>query len=146
MYHLSYTAVGFALTSLHYIYIVKMFVVPLVFWSWGFVSYYSGAGFWDVIFLRKIKRRFHLVMIFVLWVIGNSLWQKAQLLVLLLRTLQCLNCCGRMSHSVVESLCWSRCQRFGRGNKADENYFFIGAVFSSVLFFLSSVRLKVVFL
>lgn len=50
-----------------------------------------------------------------------------------------------MTHSVVESLCWSRCQRFVRGSEADENYFFIGAVFSSILLFLSSVRLKVVF-
>lgn len=132
MYCLSYKVMAFALTSLHDIYIVKVFLVSLIFWFWGFVWKCSGVGSWDAIFLRKIKRRFHLVMIFVLWVISNSLWQKGQLLVLLLWTLQCLKC-GRMSHSVVESLCWSRCQRFGRGSKADENFFYGSCFFICIV-------------
>lgn len=37
-------AVAFALTSLHYIYIVKVFVVSLIFWFCGFVSKCSGVG------------------------------------------------------------------------------------------------------
>ena len=50
----------------------------------------------------------------------------------------CVNCCGRMSHSVVESLCWSRCRRFGRGNKADKNDFCRSWFFICIVLPLSS--------